>query len=167
MQDFLEKSEALSFAVATNILPEKKRFLKLYKSEHREFWLLPNRKKHGPENILVNGVITSRRTWENGYLHGEETNFTREGKVYETRSWKGGVRHGKTTKVYYDRTSEKWWEDGKLVHGICVSKNGNIWSTFYWGTSTYYREDGTISMLHSRNSWWSFSPEGKVRRYFV
>ncbi|AMQ10914.1 hypothetical protein [Brazilian marseillevirus] len=167
MQEFLEKKESLSFAVATIILPRKERFLKFYKSEHREFWLLPNRKKHGPEKILSNGIATSRRTWEDGFLHGEERNFTHEGKLYEVRSWKRGVRHGTSFRYYNDRTSENWWEDGKLVHGTCTSKKGNIYSTLHWGTATSYREDGTILRVYSKNSWWSFSEEGKVKRYFI
>ncbi|AEA07206.1 hypothetical protein LAU_0356 [Lausannevirus] len=167
MEGFLEKREALSFTLAMNIAPKKESFVKFYKSEHREFWLLPNKKKHGPEVILCNGVATSQRTWKDGFLDGEERNFTYRGKLYETRTWKMGIRHGRSTRIYEDRTSENWWEDGKLVHGTCISDSGAVLSTLCWGTSTSYRPDGTIYRIYSKNALWNFTANGEVKRHYI
>ncbi|AHA45952.1 hypothetical protein ISTM_54 [Insectomime virus] len=165
--EFLKKKEVPCFAIATNILPEKERFAKFYKSEHREFWLLPNKKKHGPETILLGDVVTSQRMWKDGFLHGEERNFTHKGEFYGTRTWKMGIRHGRSTRIHRGNTVEKWWEDGKLVHGKCTSDSGHVFWSLRYGTTMSYREDGTICRIYSKNSWWAFSDNGSVKRYFI
>nr|WQM86804.1 hypothetical protein [Marseillevirus cajuinensis] len=168
MEEFLKKRETTSFSVATGELPKPERFLKFCKSEHREFWLLPNKKKHGPENILFDGTVTSQRTWKQGFLHGPETNFTYCGKRYEIRTWKEGVRHGLSTRFYKTRTTENWWEEGKLLYGKSWSHiEGRTLLAYNLGTLTTYRTDGTISRISSEKIMWSFYPDGRVTRYFI
>nr|WNL49713.1 MORN repeat containing protein [Marseillevirus sp.] len=165
MEEFLEKRESLTFAIASQSVPRKERFLKFYRSKHREFWLLPNKKKHGPEKIFHGGITTSERTWKDGFLHGEETNFTYSGKMYEMRTWRNGVRHGKTVRLQSDSISTNWWEDGKLVHGSCFSNDGEFMHALRWGTLFSYRSDGNISRIYSKGIFWKFSAEGHVKRY--
>ncbi|BAU80277.1 hypothetical protein A9K97_gp074 [Tokyovirus A1] len=165
MEEFLNKREALVFAVATLCSPKKERFLKFHSSKHREFWLLPNKKKHGPEKIFCGEVVTSERTWKNGLLHGEETLYTEKGRMFGMRTWRDGIRHGKTLRIEKAYTSEKWWENGELVYDKCTSDD--LLHIFLAGTTTTYRKDGTISRIYSRSFGgiaWNFSEEGSVRR---
>lgn len=166
MEEFLRKRESLLFAITTCIFPKKERFLRFFSSKEREFWRLPNGKKHGKEKIFRGEVLSSERMWEDGFLEGEEAVFDRRGGISRTMTWKKGKKHGRDFRKRGDDSIEYWWENGKRAHGRCTSLEGQLLHITHWGTTTTYKENGAILRIYSAGSRgiiWRFTEEGEVK----
>lgn len=104
--EFLEKEEFLSFAISCGLEEKKQksaeRFLKKVSNKNREFFVLPDGKKHGREEMFTNGKLTKIINQWFGKKRGKETKF-KDGKVIKITNWKNGKKHGK--EIMFDELS--------------------------------------------------------------
>lgn len=161
------KRQVISLALSTGILPKKEDFSKFFRSKHRSFWRLPNKQKHGHEEIYWgHGNIKISREWRDGKLEGLEIFYDRIDRSSRIKTnWKEGKMHGERFVFGATFTSEQFWKNGALV--LSTSKDGLGQVTCKrMGSTEYIFYGGTLRSIFDRktNRFWSFGQDGSVQR---
>lgn len=159
LEVYLAKREALCFAVASGIFPKKENFLRNVKKKEREYFSLPNGKKHGQEKIWKRGALTNTRNFSEGKLDGLEVLFNTDGSKIGTIEWVNGVKHGLTVRFFPSgQIRRRWWKNGLCVYETLTESDGRISSKTQHGTTIVTDEEGVFQRLFDDSGIvWSFS----------